>query len=100
MRRRTTAWGKLKRRLRLLAVCEDGTQLIEFAIALPFLLLMFAGSVELGRMFYTYTTLAKSTMVGARYLSSPTSPVGVSGYSAADKNIAKNLMICGYELKH
>ncbi|MGI9167712.1 MAG: TadE/TadG family type IV pilus assembly protein [Pyrinomonadaceae bacterium] len=94
MRRRTTAWGKLKRRLRLLAVCEDGTQLIEFAIALPFLLLMFAGSVELGRMFYTYTTLAKSTMVGARYLSSPTSPVGV-GYSAADINIAKNLMICG-----
>ena len=95
MRRRTTAWGKLKHRLRLLAVCEDGTQLIEFTIALPFLLLMFAGSVELGRMFYTYTTLTKSTMVGARYLSSPTSPVSGSGYTAADINIAKNLMICG-----
>ncbi|MGI9167962.1 MAG: TadE/TadG family type IV pilus assembly protein, partial [Pyrinomonadaceae bacterium] len=95
VRRRTTAWGKLKRRLRLLAVCEDGTQLIEFAIALPFLLLMFAGSVEIGRMFYTYTTLTKSTMVGAQYLSSPMSPVSGSGYSAADINIAKNLMICG-----
>jgi hypothetical protein len=56
---------------------------------------MFAGSVELGRLFYTYTTLTKATVVGARYLSSPSSPVNATGYSAADINIAKNLMICG-----
>lgn len=88
-------WLKLKQRMRLFAVREDGTQLIEFAIALPFLIVMFAGAVELGRLFYTYTTLTKATEVGARYLSSPNTPVGVSGYSTTDVNIAKNLIICG-----
>lgn len=86
---------ELRRRFHLFIAREDGTQLIEFTIALPFLLLMFAGSIELGRLFYTYTTLTKATVVGARYLSSPTTPVGTTGYSAADINIAKNLMICG-----
>lgn len=88
---------KLKRRLQLFVACENGTQLIEFTIAFPFLLLMFAGAVELGRLFYTYTTLTKATVVGVRYLSSPTTPVGPSGYSNADINAAKNLMICGVQ---
>lgn len=88
-----TRWMKVKRRLRLLALREDGTQLIEFAIALPFLLLMFAGSIELGRIFYTYTTLTKSTVVGVRYLSA--TPIGPTGYASSDISAAKNLMICG-----
>lgn len=86
---------RLKQRLRRFASREDGTQLIEFAIALPFLIFMFAGAIELGRLFYTYTTLTKATEVGARYLSVPNTPVGLSGYSVADVNIAKNLIICG-----
>jgi Flp pilus assembly protein TadG len=89
-------FSKLKHCLGLLAVREDGTQLIEFAIALPFLILMFAGSVELGRLFYTYTTLTKATEVGARYLSSPNLPVDSTGaYATQDIDAAKNLMICG-----
>lgn len=95
MRRNITKWVRLSRHLRVFAVCEEGTQLIEFTLALPFLLLMFAGAVEIGRLFSTYTTLSKATVVGARYLSTPTSPVNSTGYSASDINIAKNLMICG-----
>jgi Flp pilus assembly protein TadG len=67
--------------------------MIEFALLLPFLILLFASAVELGRMFYTYTTLQKSTEVGARYLSSVVAPGGT--YSASDTNIATNLIVCG-----
>lgn len=74
---------------------EEGTQMIEFAIALPFLLLMFAGAVELGRLFHTYTTLTKATVVGARHLSEPVIAVDGTGYAASDISAAKNLMICG-----
>ena len=91
---RTTVTAKV-RAVGIFARDQDGTQLIEFAIALPFLVLMFAGAIELGRLFYTYTALTKSTVVGARYLSSPVSPVNATGYSAADINTAKNLMVCG-----
>lgn len=67
---------------------EHGTQMIEFAIVFPVLLLLFAGTTELGRLFYTYNTLAKSTRSGARYLSTVQS---VSGSTAA----AKNVVLCG-----
>jgi Flp pilus assembly protein TadG len=68
--------------------------MIEFALLLPFLILLFAGSVEMGRMFYTYTTLQKSTEVGARYLS--TVPVQTDGnYPGTQTTTAKNLVICG-----
>lgn len=90
---RMHGWMKARRALRLFAIREDGTQLIEFTIAFPFLLLMFAGAVEMGRLFYTYTTLTKATVVGVRYLSS--SSLGPSGYNPLDIDAAKNLMVCG-----
>jgi Flp pilus assembly protein TadG len=49
---------------------ERGTQLVELALVLPLLLLLFAATAEFGRYFYTYTTLAKATRAGARYLAS------------------------------
>src|SRR5215510_13296351 len=67
---------------------DNGTQLIEFAIVFPVLLLLFAGTTELGRLFYTYTTLAKATRGGARYLSLATD---VNASTAAGKNI----VMCG-----
>lgn len=67
---------------------EDGSQLIEFAIVFPVLLLLFAGTAELGRLFYTYTTLAKATRGGARYLSLATD---VNASTTAGKNI----VMCG-----
>ncbi|HEX7178075.1 MAG TPA: TadE family protein [Pyrinomonadaceae bacterium] len=67
---------------------EDGTQMIEFAIVLPILLLLFAGATEIGRMFHTYTTLAKATRAGARYLTTVQSV-------SASTNAAKNVVMCG-----
>jgi len=73
--------------------CERGTQMLEFALLLPFLIVLFASAVEMGRMFYTYTTLQKSTTVGARYLSSALVTNG--SYSSADINAATSLVVCG-----
>lgn len=70
--------------------------MIEFAFLLPFLVLLFASAVELGRMFYTYTTLQKSTEVGARYLSSKWAPGGT--FTGTDIDKAKSLVVCGKEL--
>ena len=47
---------------------EHGVQLIELAIVIPIMLLLFAAVAEFGRYFYEYTTLAKSARLGARYL--------------------------------
>jgi hypothetical protein len=77
----------LTRRLRRFARGERGTQLVELAIVLPVFLLMFAAVAEFGRFFYTYTTLAKSTRVGARYLMSQPA-------KAMDDN-ARRLVLCG-----
>ena len=77
---------KVKRRLRRFLSGERGTQMIELAIALPFMLLMFAGTAEIGRLYYQYTSLAKATQIGARYLST-------SNDVSVDE--AKNLMVCG-----
>ena len=51
---------------------EEGIQLVELAIVIPILLLMFAAVAEFGRYFYEYTTLAKAARVGARYMSTKT----------------------------
>ena len=75
---------------------EQGSQVIELAVVFPFLLVLFVGVAELGRLFYTYTTLAKATKVGARYLSTQrdvksSDPTKV----AAVKLKAQRLVVCG-----
>jgi len=77
-----------KKFLRRFIKNERGTQVIEFAIVFPTLILLFAGTTELGRLFYTYTSLAKATRAGARYL---TNVQSVTGSTAA----AKNVVLCG-----
>jgi Flp pilus assembly protein TadG len=67
---------------------EDGTQMIEFAIVFPVLLLLFAGTTELGRLFYQYTTMAKATRAAARYLSTVPNVT-------ASTDAAKNIVLCG-----
>ena len=56
---------------------EQGVQLVEIAIVIPVLLMLFAAVGEFGRYFYEYTTLAKAARVGGRFMaakpiSSPT----------------------------
>jgi hypothetical protein len=57
-----------KRAAKKFAISERGTQLAELAIVLPVILVLFGATAEFGRFFYTYTTLAKATRAGARYL--------------------------------
>ena len=61
--------GRLRRllHLRALARNERGVQLVELAIVLPILLILFAATAEFGRYFYEYTTLAKAARIGTRY---------------------------------
>ncbi|HYR75678.1 MAG TPA: TadE/TadG family type IV pilus assembly protein [Pyrinomonadaceae bacterium] len=88
---------QLKKKLRNFLRRDDGTQLIEFAIVFPALLLMFAGTTELGRMFYTYNSLAKASRGGARYLSTlqdvTASTCGSPQISCT--TAAKNMVLCG-----
>ena len=69
---------------------EQGVQLIELAIVLPIMLLLFAGLAEFGRYFYEYSTLAKSARLGARYLASKSVTSGKDW-----KGDAKNLVVYG-----
>jgi Flp pilus assembly protein TadG len=48
---------------------EHGVQLVEIAIVVPILVLLFAAVAEFGRYFYEYTTMAKAARVGARFMS-------------------------------
>src|SRR5439155_23701595 len=87
----------LTKKLRNLFRLEDGTQLIEFAIVFPVLLLLFAGTTELGRMFYTYNSLAKATRGAARYLSTVSdvnaNPCGSLQMSCT--TAGTNMALCG-----
>lgn len=75
---------------------DDGGSIIELAIVFPILLILFVGTAELGRLFYTYTTLAKATKVGVRYLSSSRNAVnGTATEITNAKNQARNLVVCG-----
>ncbi len=87
----------LRKKLRDLFGSDHGTQLIEFAIVFPVLFLLFAGTTELGRMFYTYNSLAKATRSGARYLSTVrdvnANPCGSLQMSCT--TAGKNMVLCG-----
>ena len=78
------------RLLRRFARSERGTQLVELAIVLPVVLMLFGAAAEFGRFFYTYQSLAKATRAGARYLTTES-----AAGTADDK--AKNLVIYGNE---
>src|SRR5690349_14218104 len=69
---------------------DRGVQLIELAIVLPILLLLFGAVAEFGRYFYEYTTVAKAARVGARYLASK-SVNSSTNYEAQ----AKSLVVYG-----
>jgi Flp pilus assembly protein TadG len=70
---------------------EQGISLIETAIVVPLLLVLFAGVAEFGRYFYEYSTLAKASRLGARYLASKSVTSEVADYKA----IAKNIIVFG-----
>ena len=69
---------------------ERGVQLVEVALVIPIMLLLFGAVAEFGRYFYEYTTAAKAARVGARYLASK-SVTSSTNYEAQ----AKNLVVYG-----
>jgi Flp pilus assembly protein TadG len=88
---------RVKDTVRRLARREAGSSTVELAIVFPILLLLFISSAELGRLFYTYTTLAKATKIGARYLSTSIDATSSDAtLVAAEKLKAQSLVVCGY----
>lgn len=67
---------------------ERGSQLVELALVLPIMLVLLASIAEFGNFFYTYTTLAKATRGGARYMTSKT-------FSPAERDKARSLAVYG-----
>src|ERR1700741_412293 len=79
---------RLRRRLANIAHNERGVQLVELAIVLPILMILFAATAEFGRYFYEYTTLSKAARVGARYLVT-------AKVDCANADLARNLVVYG-----
>jgi Flp pilus assembly protein TadG len=66
---------------------QKGVALVEFALILPFLLLLSITAVELGRAIWEYNTLTKAVRDAARYLSIQTPGTKITQ--------ARNLMVYG-----
>jgi TadE-like protein len=79
---------RFRRRLANIVHHERGVQLVELAIVLPILMILFAATAEFGRYFYEYTTLAKGARVGARYLVT-------EKVDCAKADLARNLVVYG-----
>jgi Flp pilus assembly protein TadG len=67
---------------------DRGVQLVELAIAMPIMLMLFGAAAEFGRYFYEYTTLAKAARVGVRYLAT-------AQLNSTEETAAKNLVVYG-----
>jgi Flp pilus assembly protein TadG len=77
---------------------ERGSSIVELAIVFPILLLLFVGVAEIGRLFYTYTTLAKATKMGARFLTTEKDAESTTTATIANtKARAASLVVCGFE---
>lgn len=70
---------------------EQGVQLLELAIVLPIMMMMFASLAEFGRYFYEYSTAAKGARLGARYLASKSATSNANDWEV----IAKNIVVYG-----
>ena len=74
--------------LRSLRRDDRGIQLVELAIVLPLFMILFGATAEFGRYFYEYSTLAKATRVGTRYLTN-------AAVNTTEDTKAKNLVVYG-----
>ena len=66
---------------------EHGVQLVEIAIVLPLLLMLFAAVGEFGRYFYEYTTMAKAARVGARFMAAKSLDSASTDWVTATKKL-------------
>lgn len=85
--------------------CCRGTAAVEFAIILPFMLLLIFGIIEVGRMLTDYQTITKSVRDASRFLgrvemtcpgTAPSSgPVQNYLVDTNNEMVAKNLVLAG-----
>src|SRR5215211_4856834 len=55
-----------------------GQGIVEFALALPFLMLIMLGTIDLGRMFFDYIDMRSAVVEGAQYAArNPTNSTGI-----------------------
>ena len=66
---------------------DQGVQLVEIAIVVPIMVLLFAAVAEFGRYFYEYTTMAKAARVGARFMSAKTIDSASTDWVTATKKL-------------
>jgi Flp pilus assembly protein TadG len=82
----------LTRSLRRIQLCERGAELIEFAVALPILMLLVAGIADFAVLFQQYEVVTNAAREGAR--------VGVlPGYQTADIQARVNAYLAASGLK-
>lgn len=91
---------KFKASLASLARCNEGSSLAELALALPVLMLLLGGSVEISRAIYQYGVITKGVQDATRFLArrdeiigSGECPPGLSWASAVVK--AQTLALTG-----
>ncbi len=82
------ALPRLTRSLRSFARDTSGAQLVEFALVLPLMLLVFAVIIEGGRMMWSYQTVVAGVRDASRFLARVTdrnicdTPTTVTGFDA------------------
>ena len=71
--------------------------MVEFAIAVPVILLLMLASAEVGRWLYQYNTLHKAVRDGVRYLAQEaiTGTTGVIAITAAKRTATQNVVVYG-----
>lgn len=76
---------------------HQGVAMVEFAIILPFIILMVYSILEVSRLQLTSNTLAKSVRDGARYLASNAEigDTGLVNITSAVEATTKNLVVYG-----
>ncbi len=76
---------------------QRGIATVEFAIAVPVLLLLMLVAAEAGRWLYQYNTLHKAVRDGVRYLAQEaiTGTTGVIDITAAKRTATQNVVVYG-----
>ena len=76
---------------------QRGIAMVEFAIAVPVLLLLMLVSAEAGRWLYQYNTLHKAVRDGVRYVADVaiTGTTGVTDITTAKRDATRNVVVYG-----
>jgi Flp pilus assembly protein TadG len=72
------------------AACRGGVAMVEFAIAMPILFILFAGGWEMARGLWLYEALNKSVRDASRYLARVDDPT-----TAGSLEMARRLVLTG-----